>query len=79
VKKTKNTFQTMNRFPQTNIPIDSVRQAEKHVISKIFKIGFSGTTGEISWEITTLNNFSTVRPIFTNGIVVDSSQQGEQN
>jgi hypothetical protein len=63
----------MNRLPQNIILIDSARQAEKHEDFKNSQNLISAEQlGNLREKNYLLNNFATVRPIFTISILVDS-------
>jgi hypothetical protein len=60
------------------MPVDSQRQVDKRENIKIcFKFQFKGATGEFSPTNNPNNNFSTVRPIFTCNIPIDSVGQAK--
>jgi hypothetical protein len=74
----KNTFQPKNRFPQT-VYRSILFAKRKHIKAPIFfKLILGEQLGNFH-KTTPLNNFSTVRPIFTNNILIHLSQQRDQN
>jgi hypothetical protein len=73
-------FQTNEPISSNNKSIDSAQQAETHRnLKNISKFVLGKQAENLREKIPLLKNFSTVQSIFTNSILVDSSQQGEQN
>jgi hypothetical protein len=58
--------------------MNSAQLAETRGIIKIFANPFLGEQSGNFQKSFPLNNFSTVRPIFTSNILKDSAKQGEQ-
>jgi hypothetical protein len=57
----------------------SAQLAETQGIIKSYPSSTLGRQSRNFQKITVLNNFSTVRPIFTKNVLIDSLQQGMQS
>jgi hypothetical protein len=68
----------MNRFLQTIYRSIQINKRKHIKTSQIFQILLKGATGEFR-KNTPLNNFSTMRPIFTDSILIDSTPLAEHN